>query len=154
PVGALSAPVTYEKARKFWWRQNNGGVSCTTKGVRPRTKGKASPDPKGFIGALPITRVQPSFRTLRNRSLTGDYAMAETVNRDRARGLAVNTSGAASMYAGSIRQSALRFAADHWRSFQPPVEAIEALEFEQTVEFSHTTKLLFHATGFNFNGAP
>lgn len=157
PVGRLEVATvaTPERNKRLWWQDESIRIGAVSKGLKSRPKGNPQPDPKGFTGALPMNQiVQASFKSLRNRSLSGDYAMAETVNRDRAQGLAADLSGVPAMQLPGIRQSALRASEEYWRSFQPPVEVIEALDFLPAVEYSTSTALWFRASGFNFKSDP
>ncbi|MBL8232287.1 MAG: hypothetical protein JNL98_27575 [Bryobacterales bacterium] len=136
-----------EPVKDFWWKQPG-----PAKASKSKSRGNPSIVPKGFTGFQPITKSQPSFRTLRLR--TGDYAMAETVSRERAQAITAPTIGVASTNLQAVKQTALRLSEKHWGEFQFPLEPVDLLDYPQTVEFAGSTSLWFPASGFDFQSDP
>lgn len=131
--------------KDFWWKR--GGPAKA-----PRRVARANPSflPKGFVGFQPITRSQPSFKTLTTR--TGDYAMAETASRERTSGLTPDVIASTNLQ--FVQQAALRLTQKHWSDFQPPVDAVEVMDYPASIEWMSAMELRFPITGFDFHADP
>lgn len=115
-----------------------------------KTKGFPSGSPKGFPSEVPISSLQPRFR-----SLSGDYSMAGPVtNRKTSATDSQFHSGPPNMNLVTVRQAALKQAEQKWKEIFHPLPLVQPEEFIQSGEWLQTTRIKFPLTGFNFTEAP
>lgn len=104
--------------------------------------------PKVFPSQLPISRPQPVFLPM-----TGESNMAETTTRSLAYRGGLR-SGAPKMQLHPLEASAFRQAEALRKRLATSQSALEALDFPLAPEWSHSLRLSYQATGFDFYKAP